>query len=306
MPNFEAASNIDAWPPNEAGKATQAAVFGVGPGPGGKGFRCEILWTAKFPDLEPAIYWAAKKEVQLMKGGQWPMASRVVWQHDMTPEQAVAVIRERMRPHIAEHIRRSGLDPDELLNGAADNNGALDLDLGMGPLKPVDFTQDKDYYVEIVDEKNPDAPPIFSGIVPGGAKAAEAARLTLDVLGDSFDVCRLAADEPAPGWATEPRTDSFCSVTRTRDELSVICPSRHVPGDFAGTREQSFRALKVRGPLEFGMTGVAASLVAPLALAQVSVLPVATFETDYLVSRDGDLDRANAALRAAGHRVETP
>jgi hypothetical protein len=61
----------------------------------------------------------------------------------------------------------------------------------------------------------------------------------------------------------------------------------------------------VAGPLDFALTGVAAALTAPLAAAEVSVLPVATFDTDYLFVREAALDRATAALRAAGHEVGT-
>ena len=59
---FEAAANMADWPPNEPNKPTQAAVFGVYHPKKGKAF--EILWTGQFPDLEPALYWAAKKEIE--------------------------------------------------------------------------------------------------------------------------------------------------------------------------------------------------------------------------------------------------
>jgi uncharacterized protein len=123
------------------------------------------------------------------------------------------------------------------------------------------------------------------------APAGPAVSLELDVLPGVFAVCRLdpGADTPREFW----------SVTRTADELSVICAKEAIP---EGARaERGWRALRVAGPLDFALTGVAAALTAPLAAAGISVLPVATFDTDYLFVREESLARALAALTAAGH-----
>ena len=117
--------------------------------------------------------------------------------------------------------------------------------------------------------------------------------LELRVLAGRFAVCRLAPDAPVPA--------DFWSVTRTEDELSVICAEDAVPAGAAA--EHGWRSLRVAGPLDFALTGVAAALTAPLAAARVSVLAVATFDTDYLFVREESLGRAVAALEAAGHIV---
>lgn len=104
-----------------------------------------------------------------------------------------------------------------------------------------------------------------------------------------------------PPWATG---GSWWSVTRTADELSVVCPTDRVP---AGVRaEGPWRAFAVAGPLDFALTGVLSALTAPLARAQVPVFTVSTFDTDYLLVRGADAERATAALTAAGHRLAIP
>src|SRR4051812_6790093 len=100
---FEAVGDMKDWPPNVAGKATQAAGFGVFHPKKGKRF--EMLWTAKFPDLEPAMYWAAKKEMEAVRKGKWMMASRLLWQHELTPEQALEVIKREMGPQVDRALR---------------------------------------------------------------------------------------------------------------------------------------------------------------------------------------------------------
>lgn len=123
--------------------------------------------------------------------------------------------------------------------------------------------------------------------------------LTLSLLPDTLAVCRLAPDAEVPAWAW---TGEPASVTRTRDELSLVCREDAVP---EGVRAESgWRCLKVQGPLDFALTGIMAALTAPLAAAGISVFAVSTFDTDYLLVKAENLDRASVALRGAGHRVE--
>ncbi len=87
-------------------------------------------------------------------------------------------------------------------------------------------------------------------------------------------------------------------LTRSDEELSIVCPAEQVPGDVR--KESGFRALRVRGPLDFGATGVVSSIAAPLAQAKVAILVMSTFDTDYLFVREHDLPRARRALSDAG------
>jgi uncharacterized protein len=120
--------------------------------------------------------------------------------------------------------------------------------------------------------------------------------LALDVLPERFAVVRLAADAAVPAWA---RGGSLVSVTRTADELSIVCPEAAVPAGLPAQRD--FRGLRVRGPLDFSAVGVLASLAGPLAAAGVSLFALSTYDTDYLLVRAADLERALAALAGAGH-----
>lgn len=123
-------------------------------------------------------------------------------------------------------------------------------------------------------------------------------RLTLQILVDRLAVCQLAADDPIPGWAVE---GGFSSITRTSDELSIVCAAGAVP---PGTRaEPGWRILRVVGTQDFALVGVLASLTAPLAQAGISLFAIATFDTDYLLIKDRDLRQAVAVLAEAGHGV---
>lgn len=120
----------------------------------------------------------------------------------------------------------------------------------------------------------------------------------LTVLGERFSICRLEAGEEIPPWATG---GTFFSVTRTRDELSVVCPENAVP---EGIRcERGWRATKLEGPFDLSMVGILASVASPLAEAGASIFAVSTFDTDYVLVREEQLDLAVDTLRARGHRV---
>lgn len=121
--------------------------------------------------------------------------------------------------------------------------------------------------------------------------------LSIDVLPARLAVCRLSPDAPAPFWIG----GTFTSVTRTEEELSVVCEDTAVPEEVQA--ERGWRLMKVRGPIPFEVTGVAEALVQPLADAGISVFLLATFDTDYLLVKDDVFVRAVETLRAAGHEV---
>ena len=122
--------------------------------------------------------------------------------------------------------------------------------------------------------------------------------LTLALIEGRFAVCRLAPGDEVPAWANG---GSFTSVTRTRDELSVVCAEGAVP---EGIRcEGGWRIFQTEGPLDFALTGILASVAVPLAEAGVSIFAVSTFDTDYVLVREENVPRAITALRAAGHQV---
>ena len=107
-------------------------------------------------------------------------------------------------------------------------------------------------------------------------------------------VARLGPEAGVPEWA---ESEVFCSVTRTRDELSVVCPERAVPG---GVRSEGGWALvRLEGPFPFTAVGVLSSVLAPLARARVSIVAVSTFDTDYVLVKEEDLGRAVEALERA-------
>ena len=128
----------------------------------------------------------------------------------------------------------------------------------------------------------------------------EEGKRKLELLPDTYAVCRLDKNAPVPDWGTR---GSFYSITCTAEELSVVCPDAHVPGGV--NKEGGWKILKVEGPLEFSLTGVLASLTAPLAREGISVFALSTYDTDYLLVKKEQLEKAVRALRGEGNEVKT-
>ena len=110
--------------------------------------------------------------------------------------------------------------------------------------------------------------------------------MTLSVLDDSFSVCRLAPDAGIPLWVP---TKGFVSVTRTAEELSIVCQSDVVP-DSVRT-ERGFRVLKIEGPFDFSLTGILLAVIGPLADVGISIFALSTYDTDYVLVKKKDLNK---------------
>ena len=114
--------------------------------------------------------------------------------------------------------------------------------------------------------------------------------MTLVRIPGRYAVARLPPEAPIPPWVTGALT----SITRTPDELSIVCDDDAVPSGVYAQRD--FACLRVLGTIDFGVVGVLAAMTRVLADAAVSVFAVSSFDTDYLLVRTPDWSRARSAL----------
>jgi hypothetical protein len=122
--------------------------------------------------------------------------------------------------------------------------------------------------------------------------------LTLVVLEPELAVCKIGPDQSIPPWSTKGQ---FFSLTKTADELSIVCEQSQVPQGVES--EAGWRALKVLGPLDFGLTGILASIANPLAAASISIFALSTFDTDYVLVKASQLELAQTVLSKAGYEI---
>ncbi|MBI2512314.1 MAG: ACT domain-containing protein [Opitutae bacterium] len=123
--------------------------------------------------------------------------------------------------------------------------------------------------------------------------------LVIQLLPGEFAIARLPADAAIPDWVKSP---VFSATTRTADELSILCPAALIPPDVK--HEAGWRLFKLRGPFAFTETGILSSVLDPLAFSRISILAHSTFDTDYVLVKQAQVDDAVRTLRHANHTVE--
>jgi uncharacterized protein len=113
-----------------------------------------------------------------------------------------------------------------------------------------------------------------------------------------YAIAKFPCDAEMPGWAAD---GAFFSVTRTREELSVVTAEASVPAGLDASR--GWRMFKVHGPFSFDETGVVAALANPLARVGVGIFVISTFDTDYLLVQHEEIPVAVETLEHAGHKI---
>ena len=118
----------------------------------------------------------------------------------------------------------------------------------------------------------------------------------LQILSGQFAIHWLEPGAAPPPAALE---SDFCWTARTPDELSLVCPD-HIEVPAAKT-EPGWTCIQVQGPLQFELTGIIAGLSGTLADAGISIFAISTFDTDYLLVKTTDMEKARAALSDNGY-----
>lgn len=117
-------------------------------------------------------------------------------------------------------------------------------------------------------------------------------------LPEQYAVCRM---EPGRELSVPANSGEFYCITRTSEELSVVCIEELAPG--AATVERGWSGLVVAGPLDFSLTGILSAIAEPLAAAGIAIFAVSTYYTDYVFVKTDRYTDAIAALESAGHTV---
>jgi hypothetical protein len=123
-------------------------------------------------------------------------------------------------------------------------------------------------------------------------------KLTFEVLPDTYGICRMGTEETIPVWASR---GGFYSITKTADELSVVCVDSDIPDDVLC--ERAWTAFKIQGILEFGLVGILSEVTTALAKAGLGIFAISTYNTDYILVQEKDYDCAITALSDAGHEI---
>ncbi|MEK6266864.1 MAG: ACT domain-containing protein [Clostridium sp.] len=124
--------------------------------------------------------------------------------------------------------------------------------------------------------------------------------LTMKLLTERFGVCRLDKTELIPEWA---KNSSFYSITKTLDELSIVCSQDNIPSNIKC--ERNWRTLKIEGPLDFSLIGILSSISTLLAQNGISIFAISTYDTDYILVKDKDIVNTINVLTKENYEIIT-
>ena len=126
-------------------------------------------------------------------------------------------------------------------------------------------------------------------------------KLQLSLLDEVYGICIFPNNAPVPEWAV---TASLYSITRTKKELTIVCPQSVIPSDCE--YDSNWRCFRIDGSFDLNQVGVISSLAAPLAQAGVSIFVVSSYDTDYFLVTGEKVEKAIAVLSDNGHLIVRP
>lgn len=119
-------------------------------------------------------------------------------------------------------------------------------------------------------------------------------KLTMKLLKEKYSVCRLDKNAALPTWVMN---GEFFSITKTEDELSIVCLQENLPHNIQYELiniqcEKDWRILKVEGPLDFSLVGILSSISGLMAKEKISIFALSTYDTDYILVKENNIDAA--------------
>ena len=121
----------------------------------------------------------------------------------------------------------------------------------------------------------------------------------LSLLKDKYGICTLPNTAPIPDWAL---TQSLASITRTEKELTIVCRLEILPSQYQS--DLNWRCFKIDGSFDLNQIGVISSISSPLADAGISIYVISTYDTDYFLIQEQNLEKTISVLSNSGHYIK--
>jgi|WetSurMetagenome_2_1015567.scaffolds.fasta_scaffold00166_33 uncharacterized protein len=124
--------------------------------------------------------------------------------------------------------------------------------------------------------------------------------LDFTVLRDTYSIYRSDKNASIPHWIDK---SDFCSITRTQDELSIVCKQSDITVNDTIIADRSWRIFKIKGPLDLSLVGILADIAELFKKNKIPIFAISTYDTDYILIKEQYLDVAITALKSNGHKV---
>lgn len=123
----------------------------------------------------------------------------------------------------------------------------------------------------------------------------------LIILNGLYAVCSLETNAHVPAWLAK---SDFHSLTRTGDELSMVCRQDIIEFEKGMSIDKGWRILKIKGPLDLSQTGIISSIAGILSQSHIPVFVVSAYQTDYVLIKENHLKSARDALNKNDYKID--
>ena len=120
--------------------------------------------------------------------------------------------------------------------------------------------------------------------------------MELKRLNYNFSVCKVE------NYTEVDLKSEFCFIGKTDEELSLVCFTECVPINVTH-REDGWKGFRIQGVLDFSLIGILAKISSILAEDKIGIFVVSTYNTDYVMVKEADFERAMMALAQEGYTV---
>lgn len=96
--------------------------------------------------------------------------------------------------------------------------------------------------------------------------------------------------------------DEFCFIGKTDEEISLVCPTESVPENVMN-RDDNWKAFRIQGILDFSLVGILSRISTLLAENKIGIFAISTYNTDYILTKEENYNRALEVLAQAGYQI---
>ena len=120
--------------------------------------------------------------------------------------------------------------------------------------------------------------------------------MNLKVIDADFSVCKVE------DYTQVDLNEEFVFTGHTDEELSLVCPTTLIP-DNTTERDDGWKTFRIEGVLDFSLIGILSKISTCLAENGIGIFAISTFNTDYILTKESNFNKAIKVLELAGYTI---
>lgn len=121
--------------------------------------------------------------------------------------------------------------------------------------------------------------------------------MKIEKLTADLSVCKVG------NYSEVDLSQKYCFIGKTDEENSLVCQTENVPENVV-VRDDGWKAFRVQGTLDFSLIGILSNISSVLADNKIGIFAISTYNTDYILVKAENFNRALVALADAGYHID--